>query len=185
MIALDGRALGPAARRARSVHSWQTQKAGHPLRANQWAFLRSSCLRIRKTMSPGTTHRFRLPTILANAGAHVADVRDRRTAVLRRSRHAPLRHDNSRSPSAPARTIGAIDRERYREQREVTRVIVPRAKPIADRGLAFSEAVQITHSVRSLLGSTGDSTAHRRNDCAMVVFVPLGPLSSWRSCCVL
>jgi hypothetical protein len=78
--------------------------------------------------------------------AQVADVGDWRTAVLRRARHAPTRHDEL----ALAVVACAHDRrhlvgENAGEQREVARVVMPCAEPIADGGLAFGQAVEVAH----------------------------------------
>jgi hypothetical protein len=79
--------------------------------------------------------------------AHVADVRHRCAAVLRRAGHAPARHHEL----ALAVVAGAHDRrhligEDARKEREVARAVMPGTKPIADRRLAFGQAVEVAHA---------------------------------------
>jgi hypothetical protein len=68
-----------------------------------------------------------------------------RAAVRRRSRHAPTNHDELALAVAP----GANDRrhlvgENAGKQRKVARAVLRCAKPIADRGLTFGQAVECT-----------------------------------------
>jgi hypothetical protein len=84
--------------------------------------------------------------------ADITNIGDRRAAKLRRPRHAPSRHN--KLPLA----VGSIANDRShlvgedpRKQRQVARSIIPRAKPIADRGLAFDQTVEIAHRKRSVV----------------------------------
>jgi hypothetical protein len=96
--------------------------------------------------------RFRLPEPSAPVRTpNVADVCDRRAAELRRAGHSPARHDKL----ALALDSDANDRrhlvgEDRGEQREVAGAVVRRAKPIADRGLAFGQAVEVAHGGEAL-----------------------------------
>jgi hypothetical protein len=78
--------------------------------------------------------------------ADIANVGDRRAAKLSRTRHAPTRHNKL------ALAVGSIANDRSHligedpgKQRQVARPIVTRAKPIADRGLTFCEAIEVAH----------------------------------------
>jgi hypothetical protein len=101
--------------------------------------------------------------------AHIADVRHGLAAELRRSRHPPSRHDKL----AFAIRCSADDRreligEDTREQGQVACVVMPRSKPIADRGLAFGEAVKTTHrsSITFESGPSQQRVCAGRNDSA-------------------
>jgi hypothetical protein len=83
--------------------------------------------------------------------ADVADVGDRLATELRRPGHAPTSHSKLTLAVRPV----ADDRrhlvgEDPRKQRQVARPIALRAKPIADSGLAFGQAVEVAHCPRSL-----------------------------------
>src|SRR5208282_2388007 len=76
----------------------------------------------------------------------VANVRHRLTAELRRARHPPASHDELALAVRPA----SDDRSHLVggdpwKQRQVARAIVRRAEPVADRGLALCQTVEVAH----------------------------------------
>src|SRR5579863_4546915 len=76
----------------------------------------------------------------------VADVGDRLSTELWRSRHAPTRQDEL----ALAILAAAHDRRHLvgknaGQERQIANAVVARAKPIPDRRLAFCEAIEVAH----------------------------------------
>jgi phosphatidylserine/phosphatidylglycerophosphate/cardiolipin synthase-like enzyme len=78
-------------------------------------------------------------------------------AILRRPRHAPARHDKlPLAVLADANNRRELVGEDRRKQREVSRAVMPRAKPIADGGLTLGETVEIAHAAGLCsIGATG------------------------------
>jgi len=78
--------------------------------------------------------------------ADIADIGDRRAAELRRAGHPPARHDEFplavRSLANDRRHLVGED---SRKQGQIARAIMPSAKPVADRGLALGQGVEIAH----------------------------------------
>jgi hypothetical protein len=78
--------------------------------------------------------------------SHVADVGDWLVAILRRPRHAPARHHEfALAVGAHADDGRHLVRENTGQDQQVARAVMPRAKPVANRGLASCEAVEIVH----------------------------------------
>ncbi len=123
-------------------------------RANHMGVLRGFVSAYSQNDVAGTRQRFRLaePSLPVRAG-EVADVRYRRAAVPRRPGHAPARHGElALAVGARADDRRDLIGEDPGKQREVARAVMPRAKPIADRGLAFRHRIEIAHR-RAFLSS--------------------------------
>jgi hypothetical protein len=85
--------------------------------------------------------------VAAERALQIADVRDRRAAVLRRPGHAPARHDKlALAVAARAHDRSHLVGEDSGEQRQVARAILAGAEPIADRRLALGKAVKVAHA---------------------------------------
>ena len=70
----------------------------------------------------------------------------RLAAKLRRSRHAPARHDKLAFAVGPdANDRRELIGEDTWKQRQIAGAIVPRAKPDADGRLAFGQGVEVAH----------------------------------------
>ena len=103
-----GALLGPRTPR-QGVHRPAKANSGRSsLSANQMGVLRGLVSAYSQNDVAGTTQRLAWPEPSAPVRASdVADVRDRRAAELRRSGHAPARHDKLALAVRPVRTIGA------------------------------------------------------------------------------
>ncbi len=87
------------------------------------------------------------------------DAGDRRAAELRRSGHAPTRHDKlALAVVSNANDRRELIREDRREQRQVARAIMLRAEQVANGGPAFGQAVEVAHSV-----ALGEMSAARQS----------------------
>ena len=77
---------------------------------------------------------------------HVADVRYRRAAELRRPGHSPARHDElALAVGANANDRGQLVGKDRRQRRQVAGAIVFDGEEIADRRLALGDAVEVAH----------------------------------------
>src|ERR1700722_11603954 len=78
--------------------------------------------------------------------ANIANIGDRNPSKLRRTGHPPARHDKlTLAIHSVADNRRKLVGENSGEHRQVARTIVARAKPVADRGLAFGQTVEIAH----------------------------------------
>jgi hypothetical protein len=78
-----------------------------------------------------------------------ADVCERLAAELRRSRHAPTRHDQlALTIRAAAHDRSHLVGDDAREQRRIAGAVMAGAKPLADRSLPFGEAVKVAYGRR-------------------------------------
>ncbi len=76
----------------------------------------------------------------------VPDVRHRLAAELRRSRHAPARHDKfALAIGGDANDRSHLIREDCRQRRQVARAIVLHAEEVAYGRLAFGDATEVAH----------------------------------------
>ena len=170
MLAVDRRALWAAdsaptasiARRSRTAADPRSEREPHRRLAR--LRVRVFAERCRRDNAPA---RWPEPSPPMRA-SDVADIRDRRAAELRRAGHSPPRHDKltlavRATPNDRRHLVG----EDSREQRQVARSIMRRAKPIADRGLAFSQAVEVAHRA--------DAYGARRLASTRVVLAPFSP----------
>ena len=147
MLALDRCAFGAAYAAPGRPQPANANSGLSSARANRIGVLRASCRRIRKTKSQARRNSSLAGAMPPMRASDVADIRDWRAAELRRARHPPTRPNDL---ALAVRPIADDGRELVREdswkQRQVAGAIMRRAKPIADRGLAFGQTVKVAHS---------------------------------------
>ena len=92
---------------------------------------------------------------------HVSNVRHRRTAELRRTRHSPTRHDKlALAIRAAADDRGHLVGEDRGERRQIARPVVLDGEQVADGRLALGDRIQIAHGAPLWRESLGRKRAH-------------------------
>jgi len=129
-----------------SIGQRRRSAAGPLSRRTISASCAASCPGIRKTTLRGRCSGSSCRATAPMRACDVANVGHRLSAVLRRAGHSPTRHDKlALAVGAGADDRGHLIREDRRQRRQVARAVMLHAEQVADGGLPFGDAVEVTH----------------------------------------
>ena len=141
-----GALFGPRTPRQGVQRPAKANSGRSSLKANHFGVLRGFVSAYSQNDVAGTMQRFCLPSPPRQCGLPTLRILMIGAPTNCGGPGIPQRAmTSSRSPSAPLRTIGAIWSGKLRGTTAGARSIIARAKPVADRGLAFGQTVEIAH----------------------------------------